>query len=72
MEDYSCIFTGCSIRGLCYICVLKALEEKAYRNEYNIIRIDVSGVQFTDFKLSKIKKKQIYDIGYKTTMKELK
>ena len=44
---------------------------KAYKNDYSIIRIDVENVQFTDFKLSKIQKKQIYDIGYKTTIDKI-
>ena len=44
---------------------------ESYRNDYSIIRIDVEDVQFTDFKLSQIKKKQIYDIGYKTTIDKI-
>lgn len=45
---------------------------ETYKKEYNIIQIDIEGVKFTDFKLSKNKKKQIYDIGYRTTINALK
>lgn len=44
---------------------------ETYRSDYNIIQLDVGGVSFTDFKLSQNKKKQIYDIGYETTINEL-
>ena len=39
-----------------------------YKDYINIIQININDLLFTDFNLSKDRKKSIYDIGYKTTM----
>ncbi len=39
-----------------------------YKDYINIIQININDLLFTDFNLSRNRKKSIYDIGYKTTM----
>ncbi len=42
---------------------------KTYQNNWNVIKIDVPNIDFTDFKFSPEEKKKIYKIGYDTIIK---